>query len=108
MEAKSVIFTANLFLLSPEFGGRSTPIQSGFRTDIKFNDETRYCSLRLLDIDVLSPGATASVEVKTLLHSDSEINQILQLKICPIYEGAIKIGELNIQGKVIEKEIRDE
>ena len=90
----SVTFSAQLFLYTKENGGRHTPIESGFRTDVKFKDEVRF-SVFKFEKSSLPPGGRINAEVKLLLHSDEEVSYFLSEDCLLILEGDARIGELS-------------
>ena len=103
MEKDSMIsFEAELYLLTKDQGGRHTPVKSGmFRTDIRFKDGARFCSISF-DGEFMHPGETKTVQIDVLLHGDEEIDYLLNLDKWLLFDGAVNIGEIAKPIKVSE------
>lgn len=93
MKSELVSFNAKLTLYPTKDGGRSTPIPDGFRTDIKFQSEVRYCVINLAS-EALPPGSSASAIVHILLHDAHEKDYLLAQRRSFLIEGASTIGEV--------------
>ncbi len=90
-----VKFACLINLKNKEEGGRHTPISSGFRTDMKFNDEFRMVVIEF-DQEWLFPGQEVQGNITALLHGDDEIEKVLENKTSIIADGANEIGKIEV------------
>lgn len=89
-----ILFSADLYLLTKEEGGRRTPVKSDtFRTDIRFKDGARFCSITF-DSDFMHPGETRRVAIDVLLHGVDEIDYLLSLNEWLLFDGQTNIGRV--------------
>lgn len=96
MESEMAKFRGTLTLLSSEKGGRSTPISTGFRTEIRFRNETRMAIFELEEADTLDPGESASAACSVLLHGREEVNWLSANRSIDVLTGPEQIGEFTI------------
>lgn len=89
-------FSVSLALYREDEGGRRTPIQSGFRTDIKFSDDEYRMAVIEFDGDLLFPGHSCDAVCTVLLHSEGEIDSLLSLRSTTIVDGPSVIGLIKI------------
>jgi len=91
-----VSFSISLTLSKEDDGGRSTPIQSGFRTDMKFSDnEYRMVVIEFVE-DLLFPGQSCDAVCTVLLHGEREIDKLILMKSTIIADGPHDIGFIKI------------
>lgn len=95
-ESEIITFSAFLTLLEYKDGGRKTPIKTGVRTDIEFENKHRIVALELENKDFLFPGESCEVKCHILLHGNEELNYYLDGEIKNLSDGGHIIG--NIRG----------
>lgn len=99
-----VKFKANLFLYKYGEGGRKTPIANGFRCDLTYSvDEIRFAAFEF-DAELLSPGDRSDIVCHMLLHSNKEIDNVLEKAELEIIEGPNTIGSVLLT-EVIDREL---
>jgi translation elongation factor EF-Tu-like GTPase len=93
-----LIVKAKLYLLTPEQGGRTTPIYPGYRPDHLFEENkklgqrTYYIGDIQFDQEMIQPGETAEVTIRFLWND--EIVKFIELgRKWAFYEVPRKIGE---------------
>ncbi len=103
MNKKALVkFDVNLTLYTENEGGRRTPIENGYRTDIEFHaGQRRFVALQLAS-DFMAPGGTQRAICQMLLYSESEIDKTLNIKKMDLFDGATRVGTI-IVDKVIER-----
>lgn len=104
MKNAMVRFSATLELLGKNEGGRSTPIKSGFRTDVKFGDAYRMAVFEF-EGGWLLPGDKKNVECSIMLHSETEIDSLLDQSSTHLADGSNIIGKLRIEGVLNRDEV---
>ena len=97
-----VKFHVRLSLKTEREGGRRTPISSGFRTDIKFNDDEFRMVVLEFDKNILMPGESCDAICTALLHGEGEIDHLLNLRSTVISDGPHVIGTILIK-KVLNR-----
>lgn len=90
-----VKFKADFHLNSQAEGGRATPIQNGFRSDLEFEKGHRIASVELTK-ELMMPGENASVILHVWLHSDQEIDWLLANGLTCLVDGATRVAEVTI------------
>lgn len=101
-----VKFRSFLYLKSEEEGGRRTPIENGFRTDLRYgNDQSRIVAITF-DGDLIFPGESKSVICNVLLHSEDEIDELLGEKELSIADGATILGATSLESVINREEIK--
>jgi translation elongation factor EF-Tu-like GTPase len=96
-------FMAKLSLGTKDEGGRRTPIPNGFRTDLKFDDAQYRMVVIEFEKELLFPGESISAVCNILLHSEREIDHLLDMGSTIIADGPNVIGSVELE-KVIERE----
>jgi len=91
-----VRFSVSLSLSKEDEGGRRTPIQSGFRTDMKFSDDEYRMVVIEFDENLLFPGQSCSAVCTALLHGEREIDKFILMKSTIIADGPHVIGSVKI------------
>ena len=71
-------FVAYLTLKSEADGGRRTPIQNGYRTDLNFKNERRIVVIEF-NKECFFPNESGEVVASVLLHSRDEIDYLLKI-----------------------------
>lgn len=97
-----VKFSMILTLTTQKEGGRKTPIYSGFRTDLKFENEYRITVIEF-DKKLLFPGESYPIICSVLLHSEQEINYLLNSQSTSIVDGSNIIGHVDIKDIISRK-----
>ncbi len=95
MSDGTVYFRASVTLKAEGDGGRKTPIQNGFRTDLEFKKEYRIVAIDFSK-DLMFPGEKCPAICKVLLHSDSEIEYLLREKTAHLADGPNIIGAVEL------------
>lgn len=102
VESQMILFAADLYLLSKEEGGRHTPVKSGsFRTDVRFKDAARFCSISF-DEEFMSPGEKGKVNIEVLLHGEDEVKYLLSLDQWLLYDGERNIGVISNSELIVD------
>ena len=91
-----VSFSISLTLSKKDEGGRTTPIQNGFRTDMKFSDDEYRIVVIEFDEDLLFPGQSCDAVCTALLHGEREIDKLILMKSTIIADGSHVIGSIKI------------
>ncbi|MEW8521515.1 MAG: hypothetical protein AB2552_00535 [Candidatus Thiodiazotropha endolucinida] len=91
-----VKFSVKLALLSESDGGRRTPIENGFRTDLLFRDGEYRMSVFEFNQNLLFPEQSIEAICTVLLHSEAEVDHCLALKKTIIADGSNVIGNVEI------------
>jgi len=96
MADEMVRLSIKLILFTGDDGGRKTPIQNGFRTDMKLNDDEYRMVVLEFDESKLFPGQSCDAICTVLLHSEKEIDQFLEMKSTVIADGPNVIGRIEV------------
>ncbi len=94
-------FLARIYLLTPEEGGRKTPVWLGYRPQVYFPteicDEGTSGSWNFMEKEKLSPGETTKIGI-ALLRSDFFKNKLLVGMPLILQEGGTQVG----RGEILE------
>lgn len=104
IEFKKVDFIAELTYLGAEQGGRKTPVNSGYRPDLKFDfSEMRTCGIQtFIEKNFVLPGETINAKIK-ILASDYFANLLSEGMKFEFMEGPILIGIGEIKNIINDK-----
>lgn len=100
-----VKFIALLELKNEADGGRKTPIENGFRTDLLYGEgESRFTAFEI-DGSPVYPGSSKEITCYLLLHSDQEVQHVIDKGELDVVEGACVIGTVLIKDVINRADI---
>ena len=104
VEFNKVDFIAELKYLTDEQGGRSTPVRSGYRPQVKFDFEEMQTSGQqtFIDKEIVHPGDNVKAKIK-ILSPDYFANTLIEGMDFEFREGARIIGTGKIEYIVNDK-----